>query len=180
MFDCQFCSIPCFFLLCRGSHTPDKKDAVNACVLVFGLSMKTNKFRNVDVFSIPKEVVAQFQLKPNTVSKIHCTLFKNFKENNVNYSLGDFKNDGSFYAIWNKTFDDTCKYQDDFGNKPFQEVVNLHNFQKMSNLVPPLQPEENYNEMLFLLTYKVAQVFCLWAGQDVCFFVYICPYNNNY
>jgi hypothetical protein len=85
--DCQMRSIPCFFLLCRGTRTPDKKDAVNAYLLVFGLSLKKKKFCNVDAFNIAKEVAAQSQLQPNTVSKIHCNLFKIFKENAVNYSF---------------------------------------------------------------------------------------------
>jgi hypothetical protein len=44
----------------------------------------------------------------------------------------------------------------------------------MTNFVPPLQPEENYNDMLWVLLYKVAQVFCLCTGQEVrllCIFV---------
>jgi phage-related protein len=56
----------------------------------------------------------------------------------VNYSLGDFKHNGTFYAVWNKIFDDTCKYRDDFGNKLHQAVVSLHNFQKMTIIVPLL------------------------------------------
>jgi hypothetical protein len=165
MVDCHMRSISRFFLLCRGTCTSDKKDVVNACVLVYSLSLKIKKFCNVDVCNIPKEVAAQSQLQPNTVSKIHRTLFKIFKGNDVNYNLGDFKHDSTFYAVWNKIFDDACKYRDDFGNKPQQAVVDLHDFQKMTNLEPPLPPEENYNDMLLVLLYKVAQVFCLLAGQ---------------
>jgi hypothetical protein len=99
--DCQMRSIPRFFLLCRGTCTPDKKDVVNACVLAFGQLLKKKKFCNVYVFNIPKVVAAQSQLQPNMVSKIHHTLFKIFKDNNVNYSLGDLKHDGTFYAVWN-------------------------------------------------------------------------------
>jgi hypothetical protein len=141
------------------------------------------KIRDVDVFNIPKEVAAQSQLQPNTISKIHRTLFKIFKDNDVNYSLGDFKHDSSFYAVWNKIFDDTCQYRDDFGNKQQQAVVDLHDFQKMSNLVPPLRPEENYNDMLLVLPYKVAQVFCLCAGQEVslfCIFVLTITTTNPF
>jgi hypothetical protein len=90
--------------------------------------IEEKKFGDIDVFNIPKEVAAQSQLQPNTVSKIHCTLFKIFKDNDVNYSLGDFRHDSIFYTVWNNIFDDTCKYCDDFGNKPQQAVVDLHNF----------------------------------------------------
>jgi hypothetical protein len=54
---------------------------------------------------------------------------------------------------------------DDFGNKPQQSVVDLHNLQKMTNLIPLIQPEENYKDMLLALLYKVSQVFCLRAGK---------------
>jgi hypothetical protein len=43
---------------------------------------------------------------------------------------------------YEQDFDDTCKYQDDFGNKPFQALEDLHDFQKMTNPAPPLHPEE--------------------------------------
>jgi hypothetical protein len=59
--DCQMRSILPFFLLCRGTCTPDKKDAANAYVLVFGLSLKKKKFRDLDVFNIPKKL----RLSPN-------------------------------------------------------------------------------------------------------------------
>jgi hypothetical protein len=97
--------------------------------------------------------------------------------------LGESKHDCTFYAVWNKIFDATYKYRDDFGNKPQQAVVNLHDFRKMTNLVPPLQPEENCNDMLLVLPYKVAQIFCLRAGQEVrlfCIFVLTIPITNTF
>jgi hypothetical protein len=95
--------------------------------------------------------------------------------------LGDFKLDGSFYAVWNKNFDDMCKYQDGFGNKLLQTVVDQNGFQKMTNLEPPLCPEEKSNYLLIVL-YKVAQVFCLRAGQEVSFyrFLYLSATNTEY
>jgi hypothetical protein len=54
MVDCRMRQIPRFFLLCRGTRTPDKNDVVNACVLVFGFSLNKKKFSDVDVFNIPK------------------------------------------------------------------------------------------------------------------------------
>jgi hypothetical protein len=116
---------------------------------------------------IPKDAAALSQLQPATVSKIHWILFKILKDNDVNYLLGNFKNEGSFYAVWNKVFDDTCKYRSDYSNKPHKAVVDIDDFQKMSTCFPPLCPEETYGEMLLVLPYKVAQVFCLCAGSEV-------------
>jgi hypothetical protein len=164
--DCFHRSIAWIYLLCRATRTANKKDVVNACLFVFGLLLKKKKYQGVDVFKLPKEVAAKSQLQPNTVSKIHLTLFNIFKDNDVKYSLGDFKHDGSFYAVWNKKFDDTCKYRDDFGNKPYQTEVDLHNFQKTTSLVPPLQPEHSYTDMLLVCPYKIVQAFCLRAGQE--------------
>jgi hypothetical protein len=126
--------------------------------------------------------IYQKKLRLSTNYSLIRTLFKIFKDNDVNYSLEDFKHDGSFYAVWNKIFDDTCKYHDDFGNKPQQAVIDLHNFQKMTNLVPPLPPQEYYNDMLLVLPYKVAQVFCLRAGQEVrllCMFILTITTTNT-
>jgi hypothetical protein len=120
-----------------------------------------------DIDTLPKEAAALSQLQPATVSKIHQILFKILKDNNVTYSLGNFKNKGSFYAVWNKVFDNTCMYCSDYGNKPHQAVVDLDDFQKMSTCFSPLRPEENYGDMLLVIPYKVTQVFCLCAGSEV-------------
>jgi hypothetical protein len=53
----------------------------------------------------------------------------------------------------------------------------------MTNLIPPLQQEENYNDMLLVLPYKVAQVFCLHAGKEVrllCIFVLMITTTNAF
>jgi hypothetical protein len=76
--------------------------------------------------------------------------------------LGDFKRNGNFYAVF---------------NKPIEAVIDLHDFQKMTNLLPLLRPEENNIERLLVVPvpYKVAQVFRQRAGQEVtgCVYLYL-------
>jgi hypothetical protein len=129
-------------------------------------------YQDVEIFSLPKESAALSQLHLSTTSKIYCILFKILKDNIVNYILGEFKNEGSFYTVWNKVFEDTCRFCTDYGNKPHQAVVDPDEFCKMQQCIPPLRPEESYTDMLLVLPYKVAQVFCLCAGHEVRYFFY--------
>jgi hypothetical protein len=137
------------------------------------LWVKKKQYQNVDIFTLPKESAALSKLLPATVSKILQIFLKILKDINVNYLLGNFKNKRSFYAVWNKVFNNTCKYCLDYGSKPHQAVVDLDDFPKMSTCFPLLRLKENYGDMLLVLPYKVAQVFCLCAGSEVQYFLFL-------
>jgi hypothetical protein len=66
--------------------------------------LKKKAYQDVDIFTLPNESDALSELQPSTISKIYCILFKILKDNNVNYALAELKNEGSFYAVWNKIF----------------------------------------------------------------------------
>jgi hypothetical protein len=61
----------CLLVLCCGVRTDNTKEALNACVLVYGLSRKKKPHQNINIFTLPKEAAALSPLQPATVSKLH-------------------------------------------------------------------------------------------------------------
>jgi hypothetical protein len=83
--------IPRLFLLTRGTRTEDKNEVINACVLVYGLSLKKKAYHDVDIFTLPKESAALSQPQPLTISKNHPILFEIRKRQQC--QLWEFKNE---------------------------------------------------------------------------------------
>jgi hypothetical protein len=156
-----------FFLLLRGVRTDEKKELLNSCVVVWGMSLKKTAYIDIDIYTLTPKEAADARLQTTTTAKLHRIFFKVLKDNSVQYQLGEFAFEGSFNSIWKHIFAETEKYRPDFGATPFAAVVDLQDLEKMRTAVPPLRPMENYTHMVMVLGYRLATELFLRAGREV-------------
>lgn len=68
---------------------------------------------------------------------------------------------------------ETTKYRPDYGTLPKQGVVDIDDYKKMRNCIPPLTPLTNYDDLLMVLACRLGQELFLRAGPEVSFIILI-------